>query len=112
MLPEREFENSLNDRRFFLKLLAAAPLFATIAIGSAGRSFAGLETQAGRPSLFCNTHIRDPARRKLPGMTAKWNARRVTKEKESRLLHFRGRNRLLTPFGSYHYYRSPSNPFA
>src|SRR3981189_3112380 len=31
MLPEREVKNSLNDRRSFLKLLAAAPLFATIA---------------------------------------------------------------------------------
>lgn len=31
MLPERELKNNLNDRRSFLKLLAAAPLFATIA---------------------------------------------------------------------------------
>src|ERR1700760_1639121 len=31
MLPERELKNSLNDRRSFLKLLAAAPLFAAIA---------------------------------------------------------------------------------
>ncbi len=30
MLPQRELQNSLNDRRAFIKLLAAAPLFATI----------------------------------------------------------------------------------
>ncbi len=36
MLPEREFHNDLSDRRSFIKLLAAAPLFATIG----ARSFA------------------------------------------------------------------------
>jgi L-seryl-tRNA(Ser) seleniumtransferase len=30
MVPESEHQNRLNDRRSFLKLLAAAPLFATI----------------------------------------------------------------------------------
>jgi len=48
MLPERELKNSLkNDRRSFLKLLAAAPLFATIA----SRSFAStVAATTGRPS--------------------------------------------------------------
>jgi hypothetical protein len=36
MQSERDFQNNLNDRRSFIKLLAAAPLFA--AIGT--RSFA------------------------------------------------------------------------
>src|SRR5277367_4268622 len=47
MLPERELKNSLNDRRSFLKLLAAAPLFATIA----SRSFAStVAATTGRSS--------------------------------------------------------------
>ena len=47
MLPERELKNNLNDRRSFLKLLAAAPLFATIASRSLASTVA---TTAGRSS--------------------------------------------------------------
>ena len=43
MLPEHELKNSLNDRRSFLKLLAAAPLFATIASRSLASTVAATD---------------------------------------------------------------------
>jgi hypothetical protein len=70
----------------------------------------GLETSACRPSSFCNAYPRDPARRKLPGMTANWNAHRLTKE-EHRFSISEGKPPPLDTFRSYDYYRLPSIPF-
>ena len=44
MVPEFEHQNGLNDRRSFMKLLAAAPLFATIGT----RSVAAAVSNAAR----------------------------------------------------------------
>jgi hypothetical protein len=73
-------------------------------------SLAGWETSACRPSLFCDAYARDHARRKLPGMTANWNAHRLTKE-EHRFSISEGKPPPLDTFRSYDYYRLPSIPF-
>ena len=53
-MPEHEFQNSVTGRRSFIKLLAAAPLFATI--GS--RSFAGTVTAVAKKSTSGNIYSR------------------------------------------------------
>ena len=61
MLPERELQNSLNDRRSFLKLLAAAPLFATIgtrSLAAAVASTAKAATSSSGHSLTNNLYTR------------------------------------------------------
>ena len=55
MLPERELRKSLNDRRSFLKLLAAAPLFATIASRTLASTVAA--TTAGSSSADVYTRL-------------------------------------------------------
>src|ERR1700753_2324757 len=54
MLPEHEFKNNLNDRRSFLTLLAAAPLFATIA----SRGFASTVAATAGKSSASNVYAR------------------------------------------------------
>jgi seryl-tRNA(Sec) selenium transferase len=54
MLPERELKKNLNDRRSFLKLLAAAPLFATIA----SRSFASIVAATTGKSSAADVYTR------------------------------------------------------
>jgi len=53
-LSELELQNSLNDRRSFIKLLAAAPLFATIG----ARSFAGTVAATAGKSFSANIYTR------------------------------------------------------
>jgi seryl-tRNA(Sec) selenium transferase len=54
MVPEFEHQNGLNDRRSFMKLLAAAPLFATIGT----RSLAATVRSAGKSSFSNNVYTR------------------------------------------------------
>ena len=59
MLSEREFENNLNDRRSFIKLLAAAPLFAAIGARSFASAVAATAKTAGsNESLSDNIYTR------------------------------------------------------
>ena len=54
MLPGDEIQPQMNDRRSFLKLLAAAPLFATIGT----RSLASTVASAGRSTFSNNIYTR------------------------------------------------------
>ena len=54
MLPANEIQTNVNDRRSFIKLLAAAPLFATIGT----RSLASTVASAGRRSFSNNIYTR------------------------------------------------------
>ena len=54
MLPTDEIQSNVNDRRSFLKLLAAAPLFATIGT----RSLASAVASTGRSSFSNNVYTR------------------------------------------------------
>lgn len=54
MLPSDEIQSNVNDRRSFLKLLAAAPLFATIGT----RSMAATVASAGRSTFSNNVYTR------------------------------------------------------
>src|SRR6201994_4659230 len=58
MLPERELKNSLNDRRSFLKLLAAAPLFATIASRSFASTVAATTGRSSSADVYTRLGIR------------------------------------------------------
>src|SRR6202012_5286446 len=58
MLPERELKNSLNDRRSFLKLLAAAPLFATIASRSFASTVAATTGRSSSADVYTRLGVR------------------------------------------------------
>ena len=59
MLSERELQSSLNGRRSFLKMLAAAPLFATIGARSFASAVAATAKTAGsNESLSDNIYTR------------------------------------------------------
>src|SRR5580700_6600371 len=58
MLPERELKNSLNDRRSFLKLLAAAPLFATIASRSFASTVAATTARSSSADVYTRLGVR------------------------------------------------------
>src|SRR6202035_33881 len=58
MLPERELKNSLNDRRSFLKLLAAAPLFATIASRSLASTVAATTGGSSSANVYTRLGVR------------------------------------------------------
>src|ERR1700759_713484 len=58
MLPERELKNSLNDRRSFLKLLAAAPLFATIASRSLASTVAATTGGSSSADVYTRLGVR------------------------------------------------------
>src|ERR1700758_2761410 len=58
MLPEHELENSPNDRRSFLKLLAAAPLFATIASRSLASTVAATEGGSSSADVYTRLGVR------------------------------------------------------
>lgn len=53
--PEPEFQSDLNDRRSFIKLLAAAPLFATIG----ARSFASAVAASAKGTVSNGSSIFD-----------------------------------------------------
>lgn len=57
-MSERELQNSLNGRRSFLKLLAAAPLFATIGTRSIAATVASAMVPAGKRSFSDNIYTR------------------------------------------------------
>ena len=54
MLPVDEIQPGVNDRRSFIKLLAAAPLFATIGT----RSLASTVASAGKSTFSSNIYTR------------------------------------------------------
>ena len=58
MLPERELKNSLNDRRSFLKLVAAAPLFATIASRSLASTVAAATGRSSSADVYTRLGVR------------------------------------------------------
>src|SRR5690242_11042502 len=58
MLPERELKNSLNDRRSFLKLLTAAPLFATIASRSLASTVAATAGRSSSADVYTRLGVR------------------------------------------------------
>src|SRR5580698_5235085 len=58
MLPGRELKNSLNDRRSFLKLLAAAPLFATIASRSFASTVAATTGKSSAADVYTRLGVR------------------------------------------------------
>jgi hypothetical protein len=48
MQSERDFQNNLNDRRSFIKLLAATPLFAAIGTRSFASAVAATQPESRR----------------------------------------------------------------
>src|ERR1700678_4023126 len=58
MLPERELRTSLKDRRSVLKLLAAAPLFATIASRSLASSVAATTGRSPPADVYTRLGVR------------------------------------------------------
>lgn len=58
MLPERELKNSLNDRRSFIKLLAAAPLFATLASRSFASTVAATTGKSSAADVYTRLGVR------------------------------------------------------
>jgi hypothetical protein len=58
MLPELEHQNDLNDRRSFMKLLAAAPLFATIGTRSVAAALSNAVASTVKRSYPDNIYTR------------------------------------------------------
>src|SRR6201994_330143 len=58
MLPERELKNSLNDRRSFLKFLAAAPLFASLASRSLASTVAATTGRSYASNVYARLGVR------------------------------------------------------
>src|ERR1700760_546875 len=58
MLPERELKNSLNDRRSFLKFLAAAPLFASLASRSLASTVAATTGRSSSADVYTRLGVR------------------------------------------------------
>src|ERR1700753_3019345 len=58
MLPEHEFKNNLNDRRSFLTLLAADPLFATIASRSLASTVAVTTGRSPSADVYTRLGVR------------------------------------------------------
>src|SRR5271156_2089550 len=58
MLPERELKNSLNDRRSFLKLLAAAPLFAAIKSRGIAATVAAVQGKSSSSEVYTRLGVR------------------------------------------------------
>ena len=58
MLPERELQNSPNDRRSFMKLLAAAPVFAAMGTRSLAASVASTVTPKGKKNYSDNIYTK------------------------------------------------------
>ena len=58
MVPEFEHQNGLNDRRSFLKLLAAAPLFATIGARSVAAAVSATVASTVKLSFTDNIYTR------------------------------------------------------
>src|ERR1700680_3753745 len=58
MVPEFEHQNGLNDRRSFMKLLAAAPLFATIGTRSVAAAVSNAVASTVKRSYTDNIYTR------------------------------------------------------
>src|SRR6201994_548543 len=58
MLPERELKNSLNDRRSFLRFLAAAPLFASLASRSLASTVAATTGRSSSADVYTRLGVR------------------------------------------------------
>ena len=58
MVPEFEHQNGLNDRRSFMKLLAAAPLFATIGTRSVAAAVSNAVASTVKRSFTDNIYTR------------------------------------------------------
>ncbi len=58
MLSEREFQNSLSGRRSFMKLLAAAPLFATIGTRSLAATVKSAVTHSFSDNIYTRLGVR------------------------------------------------------
>jgi hypothetical protein len=58
MVPEFEHQNRLNDRRSFMKLLAAAPLFATIGTRSVAAAVSNAVASTVKRSYTDNIYTR------------------------------------------------------
>ncbi len=58
MVPEFEHQNGLNDRRSFLKLLAAAPLFATIGARSLANTVAAKTGKSFSANIYTRLGVR------------------------------------------------------
>jgi uncharacterized pyridoxal phosphate-dependent enzyme len=58
MLPEHEIHKSLNDRRSFIKMMAAAPLFATLASRSLADTVAASRTKPLGANVYSRLGVR------------------------------------------------------
>jgi len=58
LVPEFEHQNGLNDRRSFMKLLAAAPLFATIGTRSVAAAVSNAVASTVKRSYTDNIYTR------------------------------------------------------